>query len=305
MDMDINFFKHEHHFNQHRPKAGERRTLWVIILTASMMIGEIIAGILFGSMALLADGLHMASHATALSISALAYVYARRNAHNEQFSFGTGKISSLAGFTSALLLALFALFMAWESINRFLHPVSIAFNEAILVAMIGLFVNIVSVFILNVKDKQDNLANHAHQRDHNLSAAYLHVLADALTSLLAIIALLAGKYFGLNWMDPFMGIIGAALVTHWSYGLLRDTSQVLLDIQAPAVLRNAVREAIESDGQTRVTDLHMWSIGSSQYAVIIGLVSRNTVDLDKCRARLASFNQIAHITIEIQKFSEC
>ena len=284
-----------HHFNQHLPRTGERRTWWVIIITSLMMGGEIAAGIIFGSMALLADGLHMASHATALFITAIAYAYARQHAHDKRFSFGTGKVASLAGFSSAVLLALFAIVMAVESIDRFMHPVAIAFNEAIFVAIMGLIVNAVSVWILNVRHEHD------HDHDHNLRAAYLHVLADALTSLLAIFALFTGKYLGFNWMDPLMGVVGAILVTRWSVGLLKDSGRVLLDRQAPDMLLEQVRNALETDDTAKVTDLHLWSIGGNQFSAAISLQSGVTNDPKKFRARLAPFKQIVHLTIEVMR----
>ena len=298
--MNLEIYKHEHHFNQHKSKAGEKRTWWVILLTIVTMAGEIIAGLLFGSMALLADGLHMASHTTALTISALAYKYARIHAKDKRFSFGTGKVSSLAGFTSAILLAMFALIMVVESIERFINPVSIAFNEAIFVAVIGLIVNVVSVLILNVKEKSQANNQHTHHHDHNLRAAYLHVLADALTSLLAIIALLAGKLFGLNWMDPLMGIAGAVMVTRWSIGLLKETSRVLLDHQAPDTLVDKVKGLLEKDGQTTITDLHIWSIGSNQYSAAIELVGNNNEKDDKEYIQLIEdIENIVHVTISV------
>ena len=299
--MNIELYRHKHHFNQHKPKAGEKRTWWVILLTTVTMAGEIIAGLLFGSMALLADGLHMASHTTALTISALAYRYARKHAHDKRFSFGTGKVSSLAGFTSAILLAMFALIMVVESIDRFVNPVSIAFDEAIFVAVVGLIVNIVSVFILRVKKNSPENDGHAHHQDHNLRAAYLHVLADALTSLLAIIALLAGKLVGLSWMDPLMGIVGAVMVTRWSIGLLNETSRILLDHQAPDLLVDKVKGLLEMDGQTTITDLHIWSIGSNQYVAVIELVCNNNKDAKDYSKLLEAIENITHVTIGIHR----
>jgi Co/Zn/Cd efflux system component len=236
MTMKKHLYQHEHHFNQHLPKAGELRTKWVIVLTSVTMVGEIAAGILFGSMALLADGLHMASHATALSISVLAYIYARRHAHDNRFSFGTGKVGSLAGFTSAILLLLFALVMVVESMNRFLNPIAIAFNEAILVAIIGLLVNVISIFILDVNGHTHDGSGNAHHHDHNLRAAYLHVLT--------------------------------------------------------------VRRKLENDGQSKVTDLHIWSIGSSQYAASISMISDRPSD--HFRMKLRSIDKIVHVTLDIK-----
>ncbi len=281
--------QHEHHFNQHLPKSGEVRTRWVVCMTAGMMVVEIAAGILFGSMALLADGLHMASHTAALGLSVFAYVFARRRAHDHTFSFGTGKFNSLAGFASAIVLALFALLMVVESVDRFMNPVSIAYNEAILVAILGLAVNGVSVLIL--RDRHD-------RHDHNLLAAYLHVLADALTSILAITALLAAKYVGLAWMDPAMGIVGGALVARWSWGLLRGTSRVLVDRQAPDSVLEKVRRAITGDS-ARILDLHVWEIGPGYRAAIVSVESEHPLTPDEVKELIPEEVGIAHTTVEI------
>jgi cation diffusion facilitator family transporter len=272
-------WQHDHIFGQDRVRPGERRTLWVIFITATMMVVEITTGLAYGSMALLADGLHMASHTAALGITTIAYVYTRRCAADSRFCFGTGKVNAFAGYTSAVLLALFALLMAWESLNRMFNPVEIAFNQAIAVAVLGLIVNGASMFMLGGQHHghdhdhdHDHKHSHAHA-DHNLRAAYLHVLADALTSLLAIFALLAGKFLGLNWMDPLMGIVGATLVARWSLGLIRDTSGILLDHQAPGAILEQTRSAIEAIDDNRVTDLHVWSIGPGIYSATITVVS--------------------------------
>lgn len=267
--------QHDHIFGQDRVRPGERRTLWVIAITATMMVVEITTGLAYGSMALLADGLHMGSHTAALGITTIAYVYTRRCAADSRFCFGTGKVNAFAGYTSAVLLALFALLMAWESVNRLFSPVEIAFNQAIAVAVLGLIVNGASMFMLGGHHHghdHDHPHRHAHA-DHNLRAAYLHVLADALTSLLAIFALLAGKFLGLNWMDPLMGIVGATLVARWSLGLIRDTSGILLDHQAPGDMLEQTRAAIEAVDNNRITDLHIWSIGPGIYSATITVVS--------------------------------
>lgn len=295
-DENIQLWQHSHTFGQDRKRPGELRTLIVIGITAAMMVVEITAGILFGSMALLADGLHMASHAAALSITAFAYVYARRQAHNEDFSFGTGKVNALGGFSGAILLALFALFMAWESLVRLLHPVEIVFNQAIVVAVLGLVVNGASVFILGVDEDHHD---HAHGHDHNLKSAYLHVLADALTSILAIVALLAAKYFGFVWMDPAMGILGAILVGRWSWGLVRSTSGILLDRQGPAEIRRAIRDSIERDGDSRVADLHLWSVGPGIYAVILSVVTHDPATPDSYKTRIPKDLGLVHVVIEV------
>ena len=267
------------------------------------MVVEIAAGMAFGSMALLADGLHMASHATALGIAVFAYAYTRRFAADPRYSFGTGKVNALAGFTSAILLALFAAGMAVESVERIMYPIAIAFNQAIVVAVIGLLVNGVSVLILAVPhDHHDHDHDHHHDHggsDHNLHGAYLHVLADSLTSLLAISALLMAKYFGAVWMDPAMGIVGAVMVARWSWGLLRNTSHVLLDKQAPEAVRNAVREAIEAHDGDRIADLHVWSIGPDIYAADIALVSDDPQQPDHYKGLIPEELGIVHVTVEV------
>lgn len=318
---NLHLWTHRHVFGQDRRRAGERRTLLVIALTAATMVLEISTGILFGSMALLADGLHMASHTVALGITAFAYVYARRHAANPSFSFGTGKVNALGGFTGALLLAGFSLAMAWESVARFVAPVPIAFDQAIGVAVLGLVVNGVSVLLLggdhdhghshghgHGRDHHHDHGHehgpehtHAHGHDHNLRSAYLHVLADALTSLLAIFALLAGKYLGLNWMDPAMGIVGALLVARWSAGLLRDTSHTLLDRQAPEPLCDQLKHAIERHGHDRVTDLHLWSIGPGLHAAEIAVVTHDALTPGEVKARLPGDLRVVHATVEIHR----
>jgi cation diffusion facilitator family transporter len=297
--------RHDHSFGQDQVRAGERRTLLVIALTATMMVVEIAAGLHYGSMALLADGLHMASHTAALGISAFAYIYARRHARNAEFSFGTGKVNALGGFTGAILLALFALLMAWESIGRFLDPVAIAFDQAILVAVLGLAVNGASALILrgadHGHDDHEHEHDHDHGDDHNLRAAYLHVIADAATSVLAIIALLAGKYLGAAWMDPAMGLVGAALITRWSVGLLLSTSAVLLDRQGPRDLRERVRQSIEADRDSEVADLHLWCIGPGLHALVLTVVAREPATVDEYRGRLPTGLGLAHVSIEVHR----
>jgi cation diffusion facilitator family transporter len=289
---------HVHHFGQQEPQGGEARTKLVVALTAATMVVEIAAGVVFGSMALLADGLHMASHAAALGLAVIAYVYARRRARDERFSFGTGKVNPLAGFASAVVLALFALMMAAESVHRFIEPVPIALNQAILVAVLGLAVNGVSVVIL--RDGHGG----AHDHDHNLRAAHFHVLADALTSMLAIIALLAAKHFGAVWMDPAMGIIGGGLVARWSWGLIRDTSGVLLDRQAAPELCESLRQAIESDDRLRVVDLHLWSIGPGYRAAIVVVLASKPCTVEEVEALVPDDRGIAHLTVEIRRTPE-
>lgn len=319
----IDNWMHDHAFGQDRKRSGEKKTLLVVIITVSMMVVEIAAGWAFGSMALLADGLHMGSHAAALLISVYAYIYARRHARDEAFSFGTGKVNALGGFSGAILLAVFALMMAWGSVERLIHPVPIAFNQAILVAVIGLLVNGASVFILgegehnhhhrhshedhqhgHEHDHEHDHDGHHHGGDHNLKAAYYHVLADALTSILAIIALLAAKYFDLIWMDPVMGLVGAALVTRWSVGLVKATGAVLLDKQGDEGLREQIRGTIEEDGNHRVADLHLWAIGPEIYGVILSVVSREPKSPDYYKELLPGDMGLEHITVEVHQYEQ-
>ncbi len=311
MDKDrLEPWRHSHSFGQHLKRPGEARTLIVIALTSAMMIVEISAGLMFGSMALLADGLHMASHTAALSINAFAYIYARRQAHDEGYSFGTGKVNTLGGFTGAVLLAGFALFMAWESVARLMSPVEIAFNQSILVASMGLVVNGACVLILGHTHGPKPVAEsgaepgphdhiHHHHHDHNLLAAYLHVLADALISVLAIFALLAAKYLGFIWADPAMGIVGAILVARWSLGLVRSTAQILLDREAPEELLTAVRDNIESRDGDRIVDLHIWAIGPNIYSAIVAIVTHNPRPPDHYKALIPRKLNIVHMTVEV------
>lgn len=299
----IQYWQHDHVFDQDKVRPGERRTLWVIFITATMMVVEIATGLAFGSMALLADGLHMGSHTAALGITSIAYVYTRRCATDSRFCFGTGKVNAFAGYTSAVLLALFALLMAWESISRFFNPVEIAFNQAIAVAVLGLIVNGASMMMLG-GHHHDHDHNHHHSHshaDHNLRAAYLHVLADALTSLLAIFALLAGKFLGLNWMDPAMGIVGSILVARWSLRLIRDTSGILLDHQAPSAILEKTRAAIEDVDDNRVADLHVWSIGPNIYSATISVVSDTPMQPDHYKSLIPKDLSIVHTIVEVHQ----
>jgi cation diffusion facilitator family transporter len=295
----------------------------VVLLTAATMLLEIGAGIAYGSMALLADGLHMASHAVALAISMFAYIYSRRHAYDQRFSFGTGKVNSLAGFTGAVLLAVFALIMVSESVKRLFLPIDIAFDQALIVACIGLVVNGLSVLILghagaddhgepHGSDSQEHThtAPHAdeqhvhaphHHHDHNLRSAYLHVLADALTSVLAIFALLAGKLGGLSWLDPVMGVVGAILVARWSVGLVRATSRVLLDRQGPQHVCADIRAAVETLGDSTITDLHLWSVGPGKYSLVLAITTRGPHTPLDYRQRLPGHANIVHAAIEVNR----
>ncbi len=302
-ETDLN---HSHSFGQDHKRPGESRTIIVIVVTAVMMVVEIITGMLFGSMALLADGLHMASHAAALSINAFAYIYARRHAHDKRFSFGTGKVNALGGFSGAVLLAVFAVMMVVESVVRLVNPVAIAFNQAIFVAIIGLVVNGLSMLILGHKDGSHHGNDHGHDHDHhhhdhNLRSAYLHVLADALTSFLAIFALLTAKYVGLIWMDPLMGIVGAIMVSRWSIGLLISTSHVLLDWQASVDIQQKVVDGIQKNGDNRVADLHLWTVGPDIYAAIVSVVTEIPKPPEYYKQLIPSDLKFVHVTVEVNR----
>ena len=287
---------HQHIVISDSQMANERRTWLVIALTATMMVLEITAGFIFGSMALLADGWHMASHASALGITAIAYYFSRRYSTDSRFSFGTGKIGELAGYSSALLLALIALLMAYESVTRFFAPVEIRFDEAIAVAVLGLIVNLVSALIL--KEKHEG-HDHHHHEDHNLKAAYLHVLADALTSVLAIVALTAGRFLGWVWMDPLMGIVGAIVIARWSYGLTRDTGSILLDMNVNTPLSENIRNLLEAEGENQIRDLHLWRLGPGHFAAIISLSTRNPRPPEYYKDLLEKIEELRHITVEV------
>jgi len=293
--QNLESWQHSHDFAAIHEK-GERRTTQVLILTAITMVIEIIAGVAFGSMALLADGWHMGTHVAAFMITIFAYKYARKHANNPEFTFGTGKVSVLGGFASAIALAVVALVMSVESIQRIINPQEIHFNEAIGVATLGLFVNIVCAFLL-----QGHQDNKHHHHDHNLKAAYFHVLADALTSILAIIALLAGKIFGWNWLDPIIGIVGALVITRWSYILLKETAPILLDGSIEKDNKSAIKVKIESDSDNRISDLHLWKVGPNDYAVIISLVTHFPKPTEHYKELLKDFHELSHITIEINK----
>jgi len=300
---------HVHIFDTHNPLA-ERRTRQVMWLTAAMMVLEIVAGTLLGSMALLADGWHMSSHALALGVSAGAYWLARRHAGDPRFAFGTWKIEVLGGYTSAVFLLGVAAYMGIESVTRLLQPTEIHFDEAIPVAILGLAVNIVSAWLLSTghAHKHEHGHDHAHGADHhhhhdlNLRSAYLHVVADAATSVLAIIALAGGKYFGATWLDPVMGIVGTVLVGRWALGLLRDTGRVLLDAEMDAPVVAEVREVVAAlPGAPRLHDLHVWRVGKGKYACIVSLGVDDELRAGEVREALAVHEELVHVTVEIEQ----
>ena len=299
---NLHRWKHSHRYeidNRH----AERNTRLVILLTLTMMIVEIAAGYLFGSMALLADGWHMGTHAAALGITAFAYSYARRHADDPHYSFGTGKVGVLGGFASAVALGIVALLMALESVARLITPHGIRFNQAIAVAVVGLVVNLVSAFLLQGHPAHHHDHHHGedhhHPHDHNLRAAYLHVVADAFTSVLAIVALTFGKAFGWLWLDSVMGIVGAVVITRWCLHLLRDTAQILLDSGVhPETVAN-IRTAIEADADNRVADLHIWQLSAHHAAAVISVVTHYPRDPSHYKGLLNDFDELAHVTVEV------
>ncbi|WP_285416059.1 CDF family Co(II)/Ni(II) efflux transporter DmeF [Pseudomonas sp. efr-133-TYG-5] len=302
-------FSHDHQFLGASHDENARRTLWVVALTFVMMIGEIAAGYLTGSMALLADGFHMATHAGALGIAAAAYGFARRNANNRRYSFGTGKVGDLAGFASAMVLGLVSLGIAGESILRLLQPTSVAFGEATVIAVVGLAVNLLSAFLLMGHHGHDHGHHHDHDHahghdahhhhDNNLRSAYVHVLADALTSVLAIAALLAGRYLGWVWLDPVMGIVGAMVIGKWAYNLMRDSAAVLLDA-TDEPLAAQIRARLETPGDVRISDLHVWQVGPQARAAIVSVVAADGVSAQTIRERLAPLHELSHLTVELR-----
>lgn len=328
---NLESWQHKHDFAVIHEK-GEQRTNLVLIITAVMMVGEIVAGSIFGSMALLADGWHMGTHVAAFMITIFAYKYAKKHKNASRFTFGTGKVTVLGGFTSAIVLSIVALVMGVESAQRILDPQNIHFDQAIGVAVLGLLVNMFCAFILqdhhdhhghhdhhkhdhhdhdihnhdhahNSHGHHDHAHQHAHSdhNDHNLKAAYFHVLADALTSVMAIVALLAGKVFGWNLLDPIMGIVGALVITRWSFSLLRETSPILLDENIDENKMSLIKEKIESDSDNRICDLHMWKVGPSDYAIVVSLVTHFPKPVEHYKSLLKGIHGLSHITIEINQ----
>ncbi len=293
-------WQHSHLFTLNNER-GERRTQLVLVLTLLTMTAEIAAGTAFGSMALLADGWHMGTHAAAFLIAVFACRHARRHQHSTRYAFGAGKVEVLAGFASAAGLAAAALLMLAESLTRLAAPEKIHFNEAIAVACIGLAVNVFCALLLKDGHHQhEHGHSHDHRHhDHNLRAAYLHILADALTSVLAIAALLAGKFFGWHWLDPLMGCGGAAVITVWAWGLLKETAPILLDSSIDQNSQRAIQAAVEQDSDSRVSDMHIWKVGANDYAAIIAVVTHYPKPPEHYKKLLAQFPALTHVTVEI------
>ncbi|MFO7666427.1 MAG: CDF family Co(II)/Ni(II) efflux transporter DmeF [Desulfobacterales bacterium] len=307
----IELWQHHHIFNVDK-KAIERRTLIVVIITFVTMIAEILFGWISNSMALLADGWHMGTHAFALGISLIAYITARKYVKDETFTFGTWKIEILGAYTSAIVLGIVGVIMIYSSIERMINPLNIYFNQALFVAILGLLVNLVCAIILNSggyahehghhHHGEDEHSHHKHEHeDLNLKSAYLHVMADAMTSVLAIVALLGAKYFNFIWLDPFMGIVGAGLIIRWSYLLLRDTGGILLEHEVNDAIVNEIKSEIESDGDTKICDLHIWRVAQNRYACILSLVTEKKYSIEEYKERLKKVHELAHVTIEINE----
>src|SRR5262245_45421672 len=313
----IDQWTHQHTFLGERHDENAQRTWFVVVLTLVMMVAEIVAGSLFGSMALLADGWHMGTHAAALGIAAFAYRFARQHLGNAHFTFGTGKFGDLAAFSSAIILGLIAIQIAYESVLRLISPVPIGYGEAIAVAVLGLCVNLVSAWLLRDGHDHGHGHDHAHDHDddhdhdhaghhhghhhhdHNLRAAYIHVMADAATSVLAIAALLVAMYSGWVWADPAVGLIGSVVIASWAFGLIKASGAVLLDVRADEKLERVIRARLEA-GEDRVTDLHLWQVGPGHRAVLVSLVSHKPKQPAVYKKRLAGLKGLSHVTVEVE-----
>jgi len=304
----IELWQHQHIFNVNK-KAIEKRTLIVVIITLITMVAEILFGWISNSMALLADGWHMGTHAFALGISLISYIAARKYAKDETFTFGTWKIEILGAYTSAIVLGLVGLIMIYSSVERMMNPLPIYYNQALFVAILGLSINLVCAVILNHGGHAHEHENRHHEEDEylhhhedlNLKSAYLHVVADALTSVLAITALLGAKYFSINWLDPLMGVVGAGLIIHWSLSLLKDTGSILLERETDNPIIDEIKKEIESDGDSKICDLHIWKVSQNKYACIVSLVTARNISIEEYKERLNNMHELAHITIEVNE----
>lgn len=308
-ETDLSPWTHSHVFDLGN-EAGARNSRRVVVLTSVMMVVEIFAGWLYGSMALLADGWHMSTHAAALGITALAYSLAKRRAGDERFSFGAWKIEVLGGFASAIVLGMVALYMAGESVWRLFQPHEIHYDQALAVAALGLAVNLVCAFLLGSAHHHDDHTHGSHDDDDhghhdlNLRSAYVHVIADALTSVLAIVALTGGRQFGWSWLDPMMGIVGSVIVGVWAYGLVRDTSRVLLDREMDSPVVEEIRSAVESRGDARIVDLHLIRVGRRHFACVLSVVTAHAGGPEEFKARLKEHEELVHVTVEVVRYDE-
>jgi cation diffusion facilitator family transporter len=302
----LDSWRHEHVFLGQDHARNERRSWAVVALCGAMMVAEIVGGLLWGSMALIADGLHMSTHAGALVIAALAYFYARRHARDERFVFGTGKLGDLAAFSSALVLAMIAFLIGYESIGRLTHPVPIAFDEAIPLAAVGLLVNLLSALLLRDGHAHDHpahqhhSAHHHHHADHNLRAAYVHVMADAAVSVLVVVGLSFGRLLGWLWLDPVMGIVGMFVIANWSWNLIRASGAVLLDMRTGDGIATEIADRLETGRDDRVSDLHVWRVGPGHCAAVVSLVSDQPEPPASYKSRLVGIPGLSHLTVEVQ-----
>jgi cation diffusion facilitator family transporter len=301
---DHSRWEHSHNFAFGHEQESERRTFWVLILATTMTVVEIALGYYFNSIAVSADGWHMSTHAIALGIGYLAYRVARSHAQNQSYTFGTGKVHALGGYTSAVILAFVALFVAADSIWSLLHPGDIAFNEALIVAFVSLLVNLLSIRLLHIGEGHGHDHGHEHAKGHehdiNLKSAYAHVVVDAMTSVLAILALLGGKFMGWGFLDPVVGLISAAIIAQWSYSLIRSAMKMLLDRSAGNEMREKIKKLIEEDGDSKVADLHFWDIAPGRAAAIVSVVTHDALSVDTYKARLQKLH-LAHVTVEVNQ----
>ncbi|MBI5573605.1 MAG: CDF family Co(II)/Ni(II) efflux transporter DmeF [Elusimicrobia bacterium] len=301
---NIKIYQHLHDFHEVK-ESNFKKLLIVIIITTITMFAEIIFGIIFNSMALLSDGWHMATHGSALSITFFTYFIAKKYKNDTGYAFGTWKVEILGAYTSAILLGVIGIYVIYSSIERIFHPLLIQYNQALIVAILGLLVNIVCAIILNLGEQNHHQSIHEHEHknnhnhDLNMQSAYLHVIADALTSVFAIIALLGAKLFQLNSLDPLMGILSSILIFRWSFQLLRDTSSILLDRDKNDLLQKEIRDIIESDSDTKISDLHLWKVGQNSYSCIISLVAKKPKELNVYKDLLREVHELSHISIEI------
>ncbi|MFO1248448.1 MAG: CDF family Co(II)/Ni(II) efflux transporter DmeF [Alphaproteobacteria bacterium] len=305
---DHGIWTRDHVFLGSGHSSAEARAKWAAIVTALFMVVEIVCGLAYHSMALLADGAHMATHVGALGLAAGAYWLARRHSGSGRFTFGSGKFGDLAAFASAILLGVTALAVAVESVQRIVSPVDVQYGDALLIACIGLAVNLISALIL--KDDHSHSghdhAGHSHGHDNNMRAAYVHVLADAATSVLAIVALGAGYYFGLGILDPISGLVGAIVIASWSYGLIRDSGLVLLDADADPKQSDEIRGFLESELKARIPDLHLWRLGPGHRGLIVSLISPDPISAESVKETLRHrYPDLSHVTVEVAVCDGC
>ncbi len=305
---DNSRWEHSHDFAFGHEQESERRTLWVLILASTMTVVEIALGYYFNSIAVFADGWHMSTHAVALGIGFLAYRVARTQANHHSYAFGTGKVHALGGYSSALILAFVAVFVAGDSIWSLLHPGVIAFNEALIVAVASLLVNLASIRLLHVGGDHGHDHGHEHAKGHehdvNLKSAYAHVVVDAMTSVLAILALLGGKFMGWGFLDPLVGLVGAFIIAQWAYSLIQSSMKMLLDRSVGNEVREKIRALIEGDGDSKIADLHFWDVAPGRAAAIVSVVTHDAVTVDVYKARLKELD-LAHVTVEVNNCERC